>query len=207
MGVQTRSAGGCDPLMDGAGQRVQPRGAGAGGCVQARTRKRTVESAALLHRRECGIAATARPAAGSGRRTRRQRRGGPLDEGWSVEAAGGSLKWKCGPAGGQTAAGRANGGGWTRRRKRRRAGRRARWRAGGRAGRRAGIAEQATSIALLMDGRSVAQGGYAGRSLARGRAQARTRKHTAESATLLRPSGPLAAPGGGGGVSSAGAVP
>ncbi len=52
----------------------------------------------------------------------------------------------------------------------------------------AGIAEQATSIALLMDWRSVARGGCTGRSLAREHAQAQTRRHTAESATL-RPSG------------------
>jgi hypothetical protein len=58
-----------------------------------------------------------------------------------------------------------------------------------------------------MDGRSVTLGCCAGRSLARGRAQARTHRHTAESATLLLPSGPPAAPAGGGGGSSTGAVP
>ncbi len=48
MGVRTYSAGGRYQLMDLVGRRVQRRSAGVGGSVQARTRKSTVESAALL---------------------------------------------------------------------------------------------------------------------------------------------------------------
>ncbi len=66
---------------------------------------------------------------------------GPLDEGWSVWAAGGSLRWKRGRAGGQTAAGRARGGGGVSADAR--ADAPAGGRERGRAGGRAGISKQA----------------------------------------------------------------
>ncbi len=65
-------------------------------------------SDAQAYSRESYIAVVIRPTSGASRkRRRRQRRSGPLDEGWSVGAAGGSRRGKRGRAGRRTAAGRA----------------------------------------------------------------------------------------------------
>jgi hypothetical protein len=58
-----------------------------------------------------------------------------------------------------------------------------------------------------MDGLSIAWGCCAGRRLACACARALTRRSTTECATLLRPSGPLAAPAAAGGGGSARAAP